>query len=76
MREFPNAAAILGAWLSEQGICAAELSRRTQIDAGILRDILCGRKKSISTRNLLALAHYFGMSMQELMDKLAEPCAL
>ena len=71
MRTFENAAAVLGAWLDAEGICAAELSRRTQIDAGILRDILCGRKKSISTRNLVILAHYFGLSMQQLMDKLA-----
>lgn len=70
MREFENAASVLGQWLSEQGICAAELSRRTGIDAGILRNILSGRKKSISTRNLLALAHYFGIGMQELIEQI------
>lgn len=70
MREFENAAAFLNQMLSEQGICAAELSRRTQIDAGILRTILSGKKKSISTRNLLSLSRYFGMGMQEFMDKI------
>lgn len=70
MREFENAAPVLGQWLSEQGICAAELSRRTGIDAGIMRNILSGRRKSISTRNLVVLAHYFDIGMQELIDRI------
>lgn len=47
---------------------AAELSRQTGIDAGILRKIMTGRERAISTRNLMALARYFGLSMQALMD--------
>ena len=47
---------------------AAELSRQTGIDAGILRKIMTGRARAVSTRNLMALARFFGCSMQELID--------
>ena len=49
-------------------LTAAELSRRTGIDAGILRKIMTGRETAVSTRNLMTLARYFGLSMQELID--------
>lgn len=68
MRTFDKAAAVLSAWMGEQGLSAAELSRRTGIDAGTLRKIMTGRETAISTRNLMALAQYFGRSMQELID--------
>lgn len=44
------------------------LSRQTGIDAGILRKIMTGRETAVSTRNLMTLARYFGLSMQELID--------
>ena len=28
----------------------------------------CGRETAVSTRNLMTLARYFGLSMQELID--------
>ena len=71
MRSYDHAAEVLSAWLDAQGINAAELSRRTDIDAGTLRNILCGRKRSISTRNMMILAHYFGISIRELMERFA-----
>ena len=43
-------------------------SRQTGIDAGILRKIMTGRETAVSTRNLMTLARYFGLSMQELID--------
>ena len=75
MRNYDHAGEVLRVWLDAQGINAAELSRRTDIDAGTLRNILCGRKRSISTRNMMILAHYFGMSMQELMDQFSRGVA-
>jgi len=71
MRTYSHAAQVLTELLAREQIDAAELSRRTGIDAGILRSILCGRRTSVSTRNLMALAHYFGFSLQELIDRLA-----
>ncbi len=68
MRTFDKAAEVLTAWMDERGLSAAELSRRTGIDAGILRKIMTGRETSISTRNMMTLAQYFGCSMQELID--------
>lgn len=40
------------------------------MDAGILRSILNGKKKSISIRNLMQIAKLFGVSLQQLMDML------
>ena len=68
MRTFESAAPVLSAWMARKELTAAELSRRTGIDAGILRKIMTGRARAVSTRNLMALAHFFGCSMQELID--------
>ena len=69
MKNFEHAAEVLSGLMEAQGLTAAELSRRTEIDAGILRAIMTGRQKSISTRNVMTLARYFGMSMQEFIEK-------
>ena len=69
MRTFESAAPVLSAWMARKELTAAELSRRTGIDAGILRKIMTGRARAVSTRNLMALARFFGCSMQELIDK-------
>ena len=68
MRTFEKAAPVLSAWMQTRQMTAAELSRQTGIDAGILRKIMTGRERAISTRNLMTLARYFGLSMQALMD--------
>ena len=67
MRTFESAAPVLSAWMARKEL-TAELSRRTGIDAGILRKIMTGRARAVSTRNLMALARFFGCSMQELID--------
>ena len=67
MRTFESAAPVLSAWMARKELTAAELSRRTGIDAGILRKIMTGRARAVSTRNLMALARFFGCSMQELI---------
>lgn len=71
MREYERAASVMSQWLRDHGMTAAELSRQTGIDAGILRSILSGKRKSISTRNLFLLARYFGLSMQQLIDTIS-----
>ncbi len=71
MRNYEHAARLMTQWVAERDITAAELSRQTGIDAGILRSVLTGKKKSISTRNLLILARFFGFEMQEMMDLFA-----
>ena len=68
MRTFDAAPAVLSAWMAERGLSAAELSRQTGIDAGILRKIMTGRATAVSTRNLMTLARYFGLSMQALIE--------
>lgn len=70
-RSYEHAAEVLSELLAERSVSAVELSRQLEIDAGILRRILTGRQKSISTRNLLLLSRYFGMELQELMDKIS-----
>ena len=69
MKNFEHAAEVLSGLMDAQGLTAAELSRRTEIDAGILRAIMTGRQKNISTRNVMTLARYFDMSMQEFIEK-------
>lgn len=71
MQKCENAAAVLSKLMEERGLTAAELSRQTGIDAGILRNIMCGRKTSVSTRNIVILARFFGFSMEELINKFA-----
>ena len=45
MRTFESAAPVLSAWMARKELTAAELSRRTGIDAGILRKIMTGRAR-------------------------------
>lgn len=45
MRSFKAAPEVLSAWMDERKLTAAELSRQTGIDAGILRKIMTGRER-------------------------------
>ena len=69
MKNFEHAGEVLTALMEERGLTAADLSRQTMIDAGILRTIMNGKTKSISTRNVTTLSQYFGMSMAEFIEK-------
>ncbi len=71
MRQYENAAVRLGCWMRERAVGSSQLARQTGIDAGTLRHILSGRQRAISTRNMVALARFFGVSLCELMDKLS-----
>ena len=70
-RRYEQAAAVLTELMESRAVSAAELSRTLEIDAGILRKILTGRQKSISTRNLLLLSRYFGRELRELIDRIS-----
>ena len=70
MKNFEHAAEVLSALMEEQGISAAELSRRTEVNAGTIRNIMTGKQKNISTRNVMTLSHYFGMVMEEFITKI------
>ena len=71
MRSFKAAPEVLSAWMDARKLTAAELSRQTGIDPGTIRRILSGQQSAISTRNMVALAKFFGVSLRELMDKLS-----
>ena len=68
MRTFENAGAALQRLLDGRGLTPAALAAATGIDTGMLRRILSGRQKSISTRNLLAFSRFFGLSLMELIE--------
>ena len=71
MRRYERAAATLDGLMRERAVGTLQLSRQTGIDPGILRRILSGQQNAISTRNMVALAKFFGMSLREWMDKLS-----
>ncbi len=68
MRQYERAAELLNQWMRERSVTARELAGQTGIDPGTLRKILTGRQQAISTRNMLALARFFDVPLQELMD--------
>lgn len=71
MRRYERAAGTLRVWLRERAVGTVQLSRQTGIDPGTIRRILSGQQSAISTRNMVALAEFFGVSLRELMDKLS-----
>ena len=70
MKNFEHAAEVLTALMEEGDLTAAELSRQTEVNAGTIRNLMNGRQTNISTRNLMTLARYFGMSMEEFIRKI------
>ena len=55
MRSFKAAPEVLSAWMDERKLTAAELSRQTGIDAGILRKIMTGRETAFVFTSLTAM---------------------
>lgn len=70
MKNFEHAAEVLTALMEERDLTAAELSRQTEVNSGTIRNLMTGRQTNISTRNLMTLARYFGMSMEEFIRKI------
>lgn len=71
MRSYDRAPEFLRKLMEENSVTVSSLAESSGIDAGILRQILSGRRKTISIRNIMALSRFFGLPMQEMMDKMA-----
>ena len=61
----------LASLLQTYGRSITDLSAATEIPVATIRGYLNGGRDTISTRNLLLIARFFGMPMSELMDRLA-----
>lgn len=72
MRNYPNAAQTIRVEMVRCGYTTESLSEKTTISMAVLRSILTGRAKTISTRNICAMAPAFGYSAAEFIDLLSE----
>ncbi len=71
MRTFEQAADIVRIEMVRCGYTTQSLAEQTAISPAVLRGILTGRAKSISTRNVCALATAFGYCAAEFIDLLS-----
>ncbi len=71
MRIYEHAGAALQQMLRERGVQAQTLAEAAGIDMRVLRQILTGQRKSISTRNLMNISRFFDLSLAELIDRLS-----
>lgn len=71
MRTYPNAAKIIRVEMVRCGYTTESLSEKTGISTAVLRGILTGRSKTISTRSVCALASVFGYPASEFIDLLS-----
>lgn len=71
MNEFPNAGPIIRTEMVRCGFTLDTLSQETGVSVPVLRGILNGRSKTISVRNLIALARAFGYSGADFIDLLS-----
>lgn len=71
MRTYPNAAKIIRVEMVRCGYTTESLSEKTGISTAVLRGILTGRSKTISTRSVCALASAFGYPASEFIDLLS-----
>lgn len=74
MRTYDRAPEQLHRLMQARAWTLESLSRRTQIDPQTLRAYLTGRRRTISTRNMAALAAAFEMPLADLMDLFTESC--
>ena len=72
MRSYDHAGDILRVEMVRCGYTLESLSQATSISEAVLRGILTGRAKSISIRNICALAPVLGYSAAEFIDLLSE----
>lgn len=68
---FPDAGLIIRTEMVRCGYTTESLSEETQVSRAVLREILTGRAKSISTRNLCALARAFDYTASDFIDLLS-----
>ena len=72
MRTYPHAGTRIRIEMVRCGYTLDSLSEKTEISQQVLRGILTGRSKTISTRNICMLAATFGFSAADFMDLLSE----
>lgn len=72
MRRYKYVPERLRGLMDERGWTARDLAGQTGIDVGTVREYLAGSRTSISTRNMVALANVFEMSLASFMDYLAK----
>ena len=72
MRRYEYVPERLRGLMNERGWAAKDLAEKTAIDVGTVREYLNGSRTSISTRNMVALANVFNMSLASFMDYLAK----
>lgn len=71
MRTFENAAAALAELLELRGLSPKALAEAVGIDPALVRRILRGKQKRVSTRNLVGFARALDISLAELIDRLS-----
>lgn len=72
MRAYPNAGNLIRIQMVRCGYTTESLSCETDISPQVLRGILTGRSKTISTRTICALAKVFDFSAADFVDLLSE----
>lgn len=71
MRSYENAGILIRIEMVRCGYTTESLSEKTEISQQVLRGILTGRAKTISTRNIRSLAAAFGFSASDFLDLLS-----
>jgi transcriptional regulator with XRE-family HTH domain len=69
---FPDAGWTIRTEMVRCGYTMDSLSEETQISRAVLREILTGRARSISTRNLCAMARAFDYTASDFIDLLSK----
>ena len=72
MRNYEHAGEIIRIEMVRCGYTTETLSEKTAISPAVLRGILTGRAKSISTRNVCAIASAFDYPVAEFIDLLSQ----
>jgi plasmid maintenance system antidote protein VapI len=72
MRTYEHAGEIIKIEMVRCGYTLDLLSEKTAVSPAVLRGILTGRSKAISTRCICALSSAFGYSAAEFIDLLSE----
>lgn len=72
MRSYPHAGETIRIQMVRCGYTTETLSEETMISLAVLRGILTGRARTISTRNIYALATVFGYSVSDFIDLLSK----
>lgn len=71
MRSYENAGVLIRIEMVRCGYTTESLSEKTEISQQVLRGILTGRAKTISTRSIHALATAFGYPAADFVDLLS-----